>query len=843
VIGRTSVKLRIVLGLVCLLASILLIGAACGLVPDRQSAVLEGRGALCEALAVHCSTLISRGDLARLEKSLNALAGRGNGLVHAAVRQSNGKVVAQGGESVAVSDSDLQPSLLSVPVWSGNQKWGSVEVRFEPLSRGGLLGRLLSPTIRLVLFACGTSFLAFVLYLGRVLQYLDPTKVVPQRVRSALDTLAEGLILLDKKGRIVLANRAFPEKLGLNADKLQGRKASTLPWIHSGLSSELPWVKALEGSPPDAASMLGFSSGDCGRKTFQVHAAPVVGEDGGLRGALASFEDVTLLEEKERELQVSKEVAEAASRAKGDFLARMSHEIRTPLNAVLGFTDVLRRGLEESEVARREYLDTIHTSGKHLLDLINDVLDLSKIESGRLEIERIRCSPLQVASEVVAVLRARAAQKGIGLALRSAGKVPETILTDPGRLRQVLMNLAGNAIKFTERGTVEIVLRFDSKPTPSVIAFDVIDTGIGIPPEGQQRIFEPFTQADSTITRRFGGTGLGLAISKQFAEALGGGITLRSAKGKGSVFTATVETGPLDDVKLVDLAGEAPLIQAEVLAAPVLRLPRARILLVEDGESNRRLVSLVLRRAGVEVETAEDGREGVERATREDFDLILMDMQMPVMDGLSATAALRERGITAPIIALTAHAMKGEEEKCRAAGCSGFITKPIDLDMLVRTVGAELRKGGLASASPAAETSPPLDSSLVERGENSAANGIAEGIRSSLDLNDPELFEIVAEFVERLRDKIEQMDQAWNAGNLEEIARLAHWLKGSAGTAGFLAFTAPALELEILAKSRRLEKIESAIERLHLFAERIVVPATRNGGEQGRGEKNGDFLV
>ncbi len=306
---------------------------------------------------------------------------------------------------------------------------------------------------------------------------------------------------------------------------------------------------------------------------------------------LASFEDVTQLEETQQELSRSKEAADAANRAKSDFLARMSHEIRTPMNAILGFTDVLRRGFANDARERQEYLDTIHASGEHLLNLINDILDLSKVESGRLEVERIACSPLKLMHEAVTVLRGQAEKKGISLTCEAPAGVPETISTDPVRFRQLLTNLIGNAIKFTEQGGVRVSAQLVEDRRGTQLRVDVVDTGIGIAQGTLQRIFDPFVQADTSVTRRFGGTGLGLAISRKFAEALGGDLTVSSKYGEGSVFSFTVDTGALDNVRMIGLDDLRSSEQQEQSGGDIHgQLHEAQILVVDDGESNRKLI-------------------------------------------------------------------------------------------------------------------------------------------------------------------------------------------------------------------------------------------------------------
>ncbi|HRX83144.1 MAG TPA: ATP-binding protein, partial [Pirellulaceae bacterium] len=390
-------------------------------------------------------------------------------------------------------------------------------------------------------------------YFARKLQDLDPSKAVPERVRGALDTLTEGLLVVDKNERIAFSNQAIADSLGCTPQKLVGSRVDQLPWVsldEAHVETKRPWAIAIKEQQRQPGVVMGLQ-GPRGLRTMMAHAAPVLGPTGDLHGVLTSFEDITELENAKAELRESKEAADAANRAKSDFLANMSHEIRTPMNAILGFTDVMRRGLATLESQRRDYLNTIHASGQHLLNLINDILDISKIEAGGLELELTRCSPHKILGEVVSIMKGRAEDKGIYLRFRSEGGLPETILTDPTRVRQLVTNLVGNAIKFTEEGGVEIVARIVSECGRPQMSIAVTDTGIGMTNEQAAKVFNPFVQADASVTRRFGGTGLGLSISKRFAEALGGVITVASKPGKGSTFTATIETGPIKNIRVI----------------------------------------------------------------------------------------------------------------------------------------------------------------------------------------------------------------------------------------------------------------------------------------------------
>ncbi len=405
------------------------------------------------------------------------------------------------------------------------------------------------------------------------------------------------------------------------------------------------------------------------------------------------------LEEQARELEHARNAAEAASRAKSEFLANMSHEIRTPMTAVLGYADlVLAPG--QDEASRVECVQTIRRNAEHLLTVLNDILDVSKIEAGRMSVERISVDPVRIVDEVIVLMAPKAAAKGIELAANFAWPLPAKIQSDPVRLRQILLNLISNAIKFTERGRVEVRVSFARDAQGGRLIFDVSDTGIGMSEATIGTLFRPFAQADASTTRRFGGTGLGLMVSRTLAELLGGGIAVRSEEGKGSTFTASVDCGDLAAITLVNARS---IQQASADTAAAKAPLTARILLAEDGIDNQRLISTLLRRAGAQVEIAENGRIAVDKVMAADaprFDVILMDMQMPELDGYSAARTLREMGYTGPIIALTAHAMAEDRARCIAAGCDDYATKPIDRVTLIAMCERWAKGRGAAAPSP-----------------------------------------------------------------------------------------------------------------------------------------------
>jgi len=383
-----------------------------------------------------------------------------------------------------------------------------------------------------------------------------------------------------------------------------------------------------------------------------------------------------------RALETARAGAVAAARAKSEFLANMSHELRTPMIAVLGHADLL--GYHDlSEDERKEHVSTIRESGMQLLALLSDILDISSCETGKLALETTQCSVRALTGEVRDRFAQRATAKGLTLSASCTESLSRTISCDAARLRQVLQHLVGNAIKFTDKGSIKLHASLDPSDDAADMRLRIVveDTGVGISPEQRAKLFEAFAQADGSLTRKHGGAGLGLALSRRLAQIMGGDLDVESQAGKGSRFTLTM---PIKDATEIS---PAPALPSRASGnEPSLR---ARVLLAEDVVATQRLYSLYLRRAGADVEVAENGRVAVDmvRASMDaarPFDLVLMDMQMPVLDGYSATRELRDAGYHSPIIAVTAHALAGDREKCLAAGCDDYVTKPTDRDQLVK---------------------------------------------------------------------------------------------------------------------------------------------------------------
>ena len=381
-------------------------------------------------------------------------------------------------------------------------------------------------------------------------------------------------------------------------------------------------------------------------------------------------------------LREAKERAEAANASKTQFLANMSHEIRTPLGAILGYAELLE-GNDLTSDERRQFLQTIRRNGEALTTIIDDILDLAKVESGRLKVEKVRLSPVRLFNDVLELFQEKARTKGLYLQINLPDDLPEFIVSDPTRLRQILINLIGNGVKFTHEGGITVKV---SKPVLVGSRFkwtmEVIDSGMGIPPARLERLFQPFVQADNTTTRKFGGTGLGLALSRRLARVLDGDVTIgQCEEGRGSTFVVTF---------LADAAQAlSPALQpsSAIAARRVAQsLSGADILLVDDSRDNLILVSRMLTKAGAYVETASNGSEAYRKAIDHAPSLVLMDIQMPVLDGLEATKALRAAGFNQPVVALTAHAMSEEKARTKAAGCDAHLTKPVDRRLMIDTI-------------------------------------------------------------------------------------------------------------------------------------------------------------
>ena len=510
-------------------------------------------------------------------------------------------------------------------------------------------------------------------------------------------SLAQALECLDKhEFDAILLDMGLPDSDGTHGIEEIRRLWAELPIIVlTGQTDEEVGLKAIKAGADDYFTKDEALQGILARTIrYTIERKKITGE---LREAKLRAE--RLQEETERanrQLQTAAEGANLMAReaikaehTKSQFLANMSHEIRTPMNAIIGFSQVLAD--EKLTPQQKEFVEIIQDSSENLLKLIDDILDLSKIEAGKTYVEITDCRLDKLLNRIESMIRLDAEEKGLEFQIARSPSLPETVRTDPARLRQCLVNLANNAVKFTEKGHVYVNVSLERDKNEAFIRFDVEDTGIGIPADRQQAIFESFIQVDGSATRKYGGTGLGLAITKRLTELLGGTLSLRSEEGKGSVFTLTIPAG-------VDISQHSD-VPGSTLDACEDRESEftGRILIAEDIETNRKLLAMLLEKMGFEVVIAEDGRQAIDKALAEPVDMVLMDMQMPNVNGYEATGILRKKGFKAPIVAVTAHAMTGDDRRCIEAGCDDYLSKPIDRNKLMEKIRRHLPTGHVVS--------------------------------------------------------------------------------------------------------------------------------------------------
>jgi PAS domain S-box-containing protein len=531
--------------------------------------------------------------------------------------------------------------------------------------------------------------LAIVINGVRLARQMHEAELKLGRLSAIVEHSEDAILSEDLDGIITSWNHGAERLYGYNAEEAIGGSPSILipsDRLHEAESIE---QEVRSGRPVQQIETIRRRK-DGVWVDVELTVSPVRNEHGVLIGISQISRDIRELRASERAMHEARQTSEAANRSKSEFLANMSHEIRTPMTAIQGFADILSNTVERP--IEIDAVETIRRNGDHLIHLIDDILDLSKIEAGKLTVESIPVSVAKLVREVVDLMRVKAEGKRLTLRAEFPELLPETILTDPTRLRQILLNLLGNSVKFTEVGLIRLIVRLTGSPGESQqIQFEVLDTGIGMNSAQIAKLFQPFSQADTSTTRKFGGTGLGLSICLRLAKILGGSISVVSRVCVGTTFTVTIGTGNLEGIPMIDASKE--LMVAPKPAKLQTAEPRtvAQILLAEDGPDNQRLIKYILNKAGIEVTCCDNGvlahDFALERlALGRPFDLVLMDMQMPILDGYSATRQLRAMGYKGPIIALTANAMSGDREKCMASGCDDYVMKPIDRYVLVEIV-------------------------------------------------------------------------------------------------------------------------------------------------------------
>lgn len=501
-----------------------------------------------------------------------------------------------------------------------------------------------------------------------------------------------------------------------------------------------------------------------------------------------------ILSDQAIDIEKSRDQALQASSAKTDFLANMSHEIRTPLTSIIGFAESCL-DIEQTLKERSKATKIIIKSGKHLLHVINEILDLSKIETGKLEIEKIPVSVIEILDEINQLVSKMAEEKGLTFRINYTYPLPEKIISDPLRLKQILINLCSNAIKFTENGYVYLNVSY--LPESSNLTFEVVDTGIGMTEEQIEKIFKPFEQADTSTTRKFGGTGLGLTLSKQLVNMINGEIKVESSVNKGSKFIVSLEIVEVDTFKYIYDGNNKGALEKQNNKNNEIPQLEGKILLAEDNKDIQDLIKLLMKKIGINLDIVENGRQAIKAATESVYDIVFMDVQMPVLDGISAMKELHGRNYNQPVVAMTANAMQKDRDDCKEAGFSGFISKPINRNDLYLLLTQYLKPAN----------------------KNESVNVM---LTSSLLEDDPELIDLIDKFIKRLPAMRDAINKAQTDNNEEELSSLVHQLKGVGGNYGYPMLTELSAKIEFQITSKHTENVTKLIEEFNQMVDQII---------------------
>lgn len=497
-----------------------------------------------------------------------------------------------------------------------------------------------------------------------------------KQLQIITDILPALVAYITKDFRFKFCNKAYEKWFGSSKEDVIGRKVEEVLGAHAGENIRQRAQRLLSEEEVDFECVISSLGGAL---YATVTLSPDIEEEEGqerVKGFVCLVTDISEQKRVENELRAAKEQADSANRAKSQFLANMSHEMRTPLSAILGLSELLLVSGPEAKDST-VWIERIAKNCEHVKNMIDEILDLSKIEAGKLQVEKTRFAINDVIAEVKSILFPLAKEKKLELRVSVNGTVPEYLNTDKIKLRHILINIVGNAIKFSDQGFVDIILEMKTISGESKLTFTVKDKGRGITPEQTKNLFKPFMQADSSMTRKYGGTGLGLVLAKEFARALDGDVVLtESQPGKGSTFTISIDAGAKDEsMEISSISAEQRPRVADI--EQEISLKGLRVLIVEDAPENQFLVKRFLEKVGAKVDVAANGQEGVDQALAAYYDVVLMDLQMPVLDGYHATEHLRRKGYKGPIVALTAHALSEEKERCLKIGFNDFLTKPI----------------------------------------------------------------------------------------------------------------------------------------------------------------------
>jgi PAS domain S-box-containing protein len=635
----------------------------------------------------------------------------------------------------------------------------------------------------------------------------EALKESEQRLNIMLNSILTGVVIVDAEThKIVDANPLATKLIGLPKEEIIGRVCHK--FICPAEEGKCP-ISDLNQTVDQSERVL--IRGDGKEIPILKTVTPAFWQ--GRSYLVESFMDITDRKQVEEALRQAKTQAEVANKAKSQFLANMSHEIRTPLNAIVGFSETLLQ--EELTEEQKKHLRTIYNSGKHLLCLISDILDISRTEAGEINIEMKQCSLGQLIAKIESMMYPPAVEKGLTFEIREKGDLPANIVTDAAHLQQCLINLVNNAIKFTEQGHVYVNISLEDKDSEPRIRFEVEDTGIGITPESQQKMFDSFVQEDMGTSRKYGGMGLGLSIAKRFAGLLGGELTLTSEKGKGSAFSLVIPAG-------VDLAAQPLLNRQEIIDDIITDISKTKqgnfsgcVLVAEDVKSNQMLMKFLLDRVGLKVTIAENGAEAVNKALGQKFDLIFMDIQMPQVDGYEATRTLRSKGIKTPIVALTAGAMEGDDKKCIDAGCDDYLSKPVVLSKLIETLSKYLENNVLHKdgVSTARHDNDKVNENYLSQMDIPDNEKIIDWAQvTACGLDEQSMKEIIPTYMNDNKEHLRGLITAVKTSNAKDVQSHAHAIKGAGRNLGVARLSELAGQLQTMALKEDLSEAEELLK-------------------------------
>ena len=660
---------------------------------------------------------------------------------------------------------------------------------------------------------------------------LDEKRYAESLINSSMDMI----ISVDMERNIFEFNRRAQDTFGYSKDEIIGKPVDLL---YADRDQSLTVYNNTMANHQYSAEIVNRRKS--GELFPSLISASILVERGGKTlGLMGISRDISDLKRVEADLKRAKEDAEAANRAKSEFLTNMSHEIRTPMTSVIGYAELLEDGLTGMPELL-EFVDSIKRNGQHLLRLINHILDLSQVEKGKLTLHPVYCSPMDITNNLYHIMRGRSNEKGVALSVKYVGEIPKFIHSDSTRILQCLVNLVGNAIKFTpEGGRVNISVEYLQNEGEPILRFQVKDTGIGIPQGQLQLIMEPFEQGDVPNDVLSQGVGLGLPITRRLAHILGGSLTAESHIESGSTFILTVKCGVgIDEIELIDVS------KAKVTAGPAEIAPdrspvdwvptlEGKILVVEDNTDIRKLVTKILMDAGASVDAVDSGPPVLEKASAGPYDLILMDMQLPHMDGATVVKKLRKNGYKKPIVALTASAMNERLERFLDAGCDDCAVKPISRYELVSLAHKWLAEGNQGVSNKPLTRKKRRDTTKVTNGKKSTSKRITKNTKEKFtdgfqDLiyssyhDDPDMLDIVKDYVHTLPIKLENITNALNENNLKALRKIVHGLHGSGGGFGFDVLSKYGEEIERMiddgvdheALQKLSQELRNVIERI-----------------------------